>query len=82
MADTTTLHDKKYLAGRLQSNGQFIFVAEIHPGIVIETTIEDNAIPSETIAGAQNLAAVATFSGEHEYGVIQVEKTTTELSEE
>lgn len=74
-----TLHDKKYLAGRMQSNGQFVFVAELHPGVVTETTIEDNAIAYENMASAENLAGLATMTGEETYSAIEIQKTTTEL---
>lgn len=74
-----TLHDKKYLAGRMQSNGQFVFVAELHPGAVTETTIEDNAIAYDNMAAAENLANLSTATGAEVYSAIEIQKTTTEL---
>lgn len=79
MEEDKRIYDKKYLAGRMQSNGQYVFVAEIHPGSVIETTIEDEAIAYEEAAAAENLAGIATITGEETYAAIEIEKTTTEL---
>lgn len=78
MAKNTT-YEKKYLAGRMQSNGQFVFIAELHPGIVVETTTEEKAIAYENMASAENLAGLATMTGEETYSAIEIEKTTTEL---
>lgn len=70
---------KKYYAGRKQSNGEYAYVSELHPGLTRETTSADDAIAYDNAEAALNLAEIATFTSGAEYAGIEIETTIKEL---
>ena len=70
---------KKYYAARKQSNGEYAYVSEIHPGLIRETISADDAIGYDNAEAALNLAEIATFTSGVEYAGIEIETIIKEL---
>lgn len=70
---------KKYYAGRKQSNGEYVYVSELHPELAHETTNAGDAIAYDNADAALNLAEIATITSGTEYAGIEIETTIKEL---